>query len=209
MLVVFQRTPTASPRKSVLRKQAVGKVVTVNLVFELFASVGILAAFLGIDNCLSVGAVLYVGVVKRVDVNGFAQTVLRQFFRTCYSSVVEARRVVVIHRCHVIGIVVVNQLHALNGVVGIIQFAEYLNQIVGYVLMANHLASHYPSVGCVVQQLQITQLGAWQCAVGFVRLSVYACKELVVYGLLAEIMFKSVFLDFCHAYGLSGLPMLC
>lgn len=114
-----------------------------------------------------------------------------------------------IHRCHVVGIVVVNQLHALNGVVGIIQFAEYINQIVGYVLMANHLASHYPSVGCVVQQLQITQLGAWQCAVGFVRLSVYACKELVVYGLLAEIMFKSVFLDFCHAYGLSGLPMLC
>lgn len=176
MLVVFQRTPAASPRKSVLRKQAVGKVVAVNLVFELFASIGILAAFLGIDNCLSVGAVLYVGVVKRVDVNGFAQTVLRQFLRACYCSVVEARRVVMIHRCHVVGIVVVNQLHALNGVVGIIQFAEYLNQIVGYILMANHLASHYPSINCVVQQLQIAQLGARQCAVGFVRLSVYAGK---------------------------------
>lgn len=114
-----------------------------------------------------------------------------------------------IHRCHVVGIVVVNQLHALNGVVCIIQFAEYLNQIVGYVLMANHLASHYPSVNCVVQQLQIAQLGARQCAVGFVRLSVYACKELAVYGLLAEIMVESIFLDFCYAYGLSCLPMLC
>ena len=209
MLVVFQRTPATSPRKSVLCKQAVGKVVAINLVFELFASIGILAAFLGVDNCLSVRAVLYVGVVKRVDVNGFAQTVLRQFFRTCYSSVVEARRVVMIHRCHVVGIVVVNQLHALNGVVGIIQFAEYLDQIIGYVLMANHLASHYPSVGCVVQQLQIAQLGAWQCAVGFVRFAVYSGKELAVYGLLAEVMFKSVFLDFGYAYGLSGLPMLC
>lgn len=76
MLVVFQRTPVASPRKSVLCKQAVCKVVVVNLVFELFASVGILAAFLGVDNCLSVGAVLYVGVVKRVEVNGFAHTML-------------------------------------------------------------------------------------------------------------------------------------
>ena len=114
-----------------------------------------------------------------------------------------------IHRCHVVGIVVVNQLHALNGVVCIIQFAEYLNQIVGYVLMANHLASHYPSVSCVVQQLQIAQLGARQCAVGFVRLSVYACKELAVYGLLAEIMVESIFLDFCYVYGLSCLPMLC
>lgn len=114
-----------------------------------------------------------------------------------------------IHRCHVVGIVVVNQLHALNGVVCIIQFAEYLNQIVGYVLMANHLASHYPSVNCVVQQLQIAQLGARQCAVGFVRLSVYACKELAVYCLLAEVMFKSIFLDFCYIYGLSCLPMFC
>ena len=209
VLVVFQRTPAASPCKSVLCKQAVGKVVAINLVFQLFASIGILAAFLGVDNCLSVGAVLYVGVVKRVEVNGFSHTVLRQFLRACYCSVVEARRVVMIHRCHVVGVVVVNQLHALNGVVGIIQFAEYLNQIVGYVLMTNHLASHYPSVSCVVQQLQIAQLGAWQGAVGFVRLSVYACKELAVYCLLAEVMFKSVFLDFCHAYGLSGLPMLC
>lgn len=209
VLVVFQRTPAASPCKSVLRKQAVCKVFTVNLVFELFASIGILAAFLGVDNCLSVGAVLYVGVVKRVEVNGFSHTVLRQFLRACYCSVVEARRVVMIHRCHVVGVVVVNQLHALNGVVGIIQFAEYLNQIVGYVLMTNHLASHYPSVSCVVQQLQIAQLGAWQGAVGFVRLSVYACKELAVYGLLAEVMFKSIFLDFCYIYGLSCLQMFC
>lgn len=76
MLVVFQRTPATSPCKSVLRKQAVGKVVAINLVFELFASVGILAAFLWVDNCLSVGAMFYVGVVKRVDVNGFAHTML-------------------------------------------------------------------------------------------------------------------------------------
>ena len=192
-----------------LCKQAVGKVVAINLGFELFASIGILAAFLGVDNCLSVGEVLYVGVVKRVEVNGFSHTVLRQFLRACYCSVVEARRVVMIHRCHVVGVVVVNQLHALNGVVGIIQFAEYLNQIVGYVLMTNHLASHYPSVSCVVQQLQIAQLGAWQGAVGFVRLSVYACKELAVYGLLAEVMFKSIFLDFCYIYGLSCLQMFC
>lgn len=209
MLVVFQRTPATSPCKSVLRKQAVGKVVAINLVFELFASVGILAAFLWVDNCLSVGAVLYVGVVKRVEVNGFSHTVLRQFLRACYCSVVEARRVVMIHRCHVVGIVVVNQLHALNWVVCIIQFAEYLNQIVGYVLMTNHLASHYPSVCCVVQQLQIAQLGAWQGAVGFVRLSVYACKELAVYCLLAEIMVESIFLDFCYIYGLSCLQMFC
>lgn len=79
MLVVFQRTPAASPRKSMLYKQTVGKVVAVDLVFELLASVGIFAAFLRIDNSLSVVAVLYVGVVKRVYVNGFAHTVLRQF----------------------------------------------------------------------------------------------------------------------------------
>ena len=79
MLVVFQRTPAASPCKSMLRKQAVGKVVAVNLVFELFAPVGILASFLRIDNSLSVVAVLYVGVVKWVYVNGFAHTMLRQF----------------------------------------------------------------------------------------------------------------------------------
>ena len=76
MLVVFQRTPAASPCKSVLRKQAVGKVVAVNLVFELFASVGILASFLGVDNCLSVGAVLYVGVVEWIYVYCFAHAVL-------------------------------------------------------------------------------------------------------------------------------------
>ena len=79
MLVVFQRTPAASPCKSVLCKKPVGKVVAVNLVFELLASVGILAAFLRIDNCLSVGAFFYVWVVKRIDVNGFAHTMLRQF----------------------------------------------------------------------------------------------------------------------------------
>lgn len=75
--------------------------------------------------------------------------------------------------------------------------------------MTNHLASHYPSVSSVVQQLQITQFGTWQCTVGFVRFAVYSGKELAVYGLLAEVMFKSVFLDFGYAYGLSGLPMLC
>ena len=79
MLVVFQRTPAASPRKSMLCKQAVGKVVAVDLVFELLASVGILAAFLRIDKCLSVGTFFYVWVVKRIDVHGFAHTMLRQF----------------------------------------------------------------------------------------------------------------------------------
>ena len=45
-------------------------------------------------------------------------------FRPGYESEVEARRVVGVHRCLVVGVVVVNEHHALYGVAGFEEVAE-------------------------------------------------------------------------------------
>ena len=108
MLIILQRTIVAAPSEAVLLEETVCKVVTVNLVFECLGAVSILSALFGADLIRAVLAALYVGIVERIDVNGFAETVVGKLLRSCYGAVVEASGVVMLHRPYVVSSVIVD-----------------------------------------------------------------------------------------------------
>ena len=91
-----------------LLEETVCKVVTVNLVFECLGAVSILSALFGADLIRAVLAALYVGIVERIDVNGFAETVVGKLLRSCYGAIIEARGVVMLHRPYVVSFIIVD-----------------------------------------------------------------------------------------------------
>ena len=76
-------------------------------------------------------------IVERIDVDGHAGTMLRQSPHPRGKTEVEGRGVVGSHGGLIVGIVFVYQDHALDGVLGSMQFTEYGQQIIGYVLVAD------------------------------------------------------------------------
>lgn len=128
-------------------------------------------------------------------------------FRPGYESEVEARRVVGVHRCLVVGVVVVNEHHALYGVAGFEEVAENVGKVVADVLVAHNFTQLYFSVGVVVQHFKVAQLRAWNGAVFLERLPVDALEDGVAYGFACEAAVDAVFLYAFFRYALSCLPV--
>jgi 3-oxoacyl-[acyl-carrier-protein] synthase III len=74
----------------------------------------------------------------------------------------------------VVGTEVVDQLHAFNRVALSVEFAEYLDQVVGDSFVAYHLAYADVAVAVVVGQEEVAQIGPWDSAIGGVGQSTHA-----------------------------------
>ena len=84
MLVVLHATPAATPAETVRFERLFAKVVVIDFVGELFASVHIVSGR-GRTDARSFDT----GVLQRVDVDGHAEGMLRESPRTSYGAIVE------------------------------------------------------------------------------------------------------------------------
>ena len=60
----------------------------------------------------------------------------------------------------IIGIIVVNELHARDGIAGLIQLSEDVDEILGNGFVAHHLSLMNLSINIIVEHLQIAQVSA-------------------------------------------------
>lgn len=123
MLIVFARPPVASPFEACFKKQADTEVVADYFVWEVLRAV---AVFLGVGRlnvACAVGADFIIGIVKRIDIYRQSLGMLREFFAATDFSVAEAGGVVGTHLLLIVGIINVWQHHALDRVLGFVEFA--------------------------------------------------------------------------------------
>ena len=73
VLVVLEATPVAAPFEAMLNKQAITKVAFLYLIAELFLAIYVWPASSGLYHRGTVFALLDIGIVQRVDVDGQSQ----------------------------------------------------------------------------------------------------------------------------------------
>ena len=139
MLVILGVLPVASPRESVLLEEADAQVTPLNLVGKRLRPIGIRLRVFGRHQRAS-SPLADVRIVKRIDVDGHAPAMTREASGTGDKTEVEGGRVVVHHRSLIVGIVLIHQNHALNGIARLVELAEDVEQVVSNVLVADELA---------------------------------------------------------------------
>ena len=105
MLIVLAGAPVAAPPEAGLGEEAVAEVAAGDLVGEGLRAVAVYYGGGGLHVAGAVRAVLVVGIVERVDVDGQSAGMLRQRLTAGDGAVAEGRRVVVAHLRLVIGTV--------------------------------------------------------------------------------------------------------
>ena len=140
-----------------LEEQAISQVIAVDLVGELTRTVGETCSRGGLDDSTTL-ACLDTRVLQRIQVDGQAARMLREFLRSSYRSEAETRRIVRSHRALVIGAEVINQPHAGYRIFSLEQPLEDVNQVIGNSGVTDHFALAHMSVEIVVQQAQIAQV---------------------------------------------------
>ena len=111
---------------------------------------------------------------------------LREFFLIGDGTVAETGRVVVGHGLLVVGIEVVDEQHAFDGVALLVEFAEDVHQVFGNGFVAHHLSRPCLSVFPNMHQAQVAQVFAWDGAVLGVGLSLHALENMVGDGFCPE-----------------------
>ena len=153
MLVVLYATPAATPAETVRFERLFAKVVVIDFMRKLFASVHIIGGC-GRTDTRSFDT----GVLQWIDVDSQAEGMLREPPRTGYGAVVEARTVVGLHGGLVGGVEVVHQSDAVDGISLCEQGPKDAKQIMGNSLVANHLALLDTAFKIVMVECEITEL---------------------------------------------------
>lgn len=153
MLVVLQATPTATPTETIRFERLFAKVVVINFVGELFASVHIVSSR-GRTDARSFDT----GILQWVDVDGHTEGMLREPPRTGYGAVVETRTVVGLHGGFVGGVEVVHQPDTIDGISLCKQGPEDAEQVMGDGLVAHHLALLDVTIEVVMIKGEVTEL---------------------------------------------------
>jgi len=135
MLVVFHATPTATPAETIRFERLFAKVVVINFVGELLATVNVVSSR-GRTDTRSFDT----GVLQWIDVDSHAKGMLREPPRTGYGAVVETRTVVGLHGGFVGSVEVVHQSDTIDGISLCKQGPEDAEQVVGDGFVAHHLA---------------------------------------------------------------------
>ena len=165
VLIIFLGAPIAAPRKAVRLEETIAEITLSNLIGMILAAVGILLACCRLDESGTVAALADAGVIEWVDVDGHAHGVLGQALTARNGAEAEARGVVGRHRLLVVSIIVIDQLHALDGIAGLIELLEDVDEIVGDALVAHQLASVFTALGIVVHDGEMTQVGTGDGAI--------------------------------------------
>lgn len=153
MLVVLHATPAATPAETVRFERLFAKVVVIDFVGKLFASVNVVGGRGRTD-----ARAFDTGVLQWVDVDGHTEGMLRESPRTGYGAVVEARTVVGLHRDFVGGVEVVHQSDTIDGISLCKQGPEDAEQVVGDGLVAHHLALLDATIEVVMIKGEVTEL---------------------------------------------------
>lgn len=153
MLVVLHATPTATPAETIRFERLFAKVIVINFVGELFATVNVVGGCGRTDT-----RAFDTGILQWVDVDGHTEGMLREPPRTGYGAVVEARAVVGLHGGFVGGVEVVHQPDAVDGISLCKQGPEDAEQVVGDGLVAHHLALLDATIEVVMIKGEVTEL---------------------------------------------------
>ena len=115
MLIILAFWPRATPVEAFFAEEFVGEVVQVDFVRELrrVAVEGVWFAVWRHHHLFAV-VVRDVRIVQRVDVYRKSVTMPRKVSRAGYEAEVERRSVVVCHRCVVVGVVIVHEVHLFD-----------------------------------------------------------------------------------------------
>ena len=118
-------------------------------------------------------------IIEGVDVDGQSLCVFRQLVAAADSAETETRGIVSPHRLLVVGIVVVDETHALNGIVGMVELAENINQVLCDGFVTHQLTLLHLSTGIVVEHAQIAQVTTRNATSHGKRAALHAKKHCV------------------------------
>lgn len=153
MLVILQATPAATPTETIRFERLFAKVVVVDFVGELLATVNV------VGGCGRTDARAFdTGILQWIDVDSHAKGMLREPPRTGYGAVVETRTVVGLHGGLVGGVEVVHQPDTIDGISLCKQGPEDAEQVVGDGLVAHHLALLDATIEIVMIKGEVTEL---------------------------------------------------
>lgn len=153
MLVVLHATPAATPTETVRFERLFAKVVVIDFVGELFATVNVVSSR-GRTDTRSFDT----GVLQWVDVDSHAKGMLRELPSASYGAVVETGAVVGLHGSLVGSVEVVHQTDAVDGIDFHKQCLEDTQQVMGDGLVAHHLALLDVTVEIVMIKGKVTEL---------------------------------------------------
>ena len=171
-------------------EEAVAEVGAVDFIRERARAVAIWGGGGGLYLHAAAGITAVVGIVEGVDVDGQSQCVLRYSGRGGYGAVAEAGGVVGPHAALVVGIVVVDELHAPDGIAVVVELTENGEQVGGDGLVADELAPEDAPLAVVVEHAEVAQVGGPDVRVGTVRPSADAPQQVVADGLCPEALGK-------------------
>ena len=173
VLVVFLRAPGTTPAEAVLEEEAVAEVAFLYLVAIALAAVGIGFACGGFYYLTASFVVTDVGVVEGIDVDGETTCVVGQLLSARDGAITETAGVVGAHLALVVGIVVVGQTDALDGVVGLVELTEDGQQLGGYQTVTDEFALMGLIVVVPMEHPQVAQVAALDIGIGHVGLSLH------------------------------------
>lgn len=161
-----------------LSKQLVAQVLPIYLVRDVFSGVVIVGprGSRSRFNMLLSRTHVYIRIIKRIDIHRHASTMLRHGVSTRDITEIEARRVVCLHHTLIVSIEIVGQTDAFYTIVGSIEFAEDVQQVLSYSTVTYHLAHHLAIITIPVGQTQVTQFEPGYGTILLVRLSLHTIE---------------------------------
>ena len=180
MLIILSVFPVAAPAKALREEKAAAEVVAAYHIGMLAGTVRVGCASLWVDDAAAV-FVVDIRIVERVDIHRHTVGVAREHRLAWHLAVVESRAVIGGHAAAVIAVVIVDQLHPLNGIAGLEELAQDVEHIVGNALVEHHLANEGAAVRGAVEAAQIAQFAPLHRTPRLVTLALHTCKYIVGY----------------------------
>jgi len=188
VLIVFQRPPVATPRETMLSKEAIGQVVVCDFIFEGACTIDVGSCRSGLDEERAVLAPLYAWVLQRVQVDGQSTGMHGEMFRTVHDAVAEARGVISLHGALVVGIEVIDGTYLGDRVALSVELTENVEQVFGDGLVANDDAMTRIALEIDMKYADHTQVGAADGAFLRKGFALHVLKECIGDGIDAEIL---------------------
>lgn len=181
VLIIFYRLPCPTPLEPTTGEQFPHEVAPFYLIRKRATTVGILGRHGRLHRQLARPRSPNAWVVERVDVNGHAPGVGRQLLAATHHTITKTARIVGAHRRLVAGAEIVDKANAGYGIAMLVELLENLQHVVGYSLVANHLAMTYMALQVDMQQLQMAQVLPAHGASRGIALALHPGKDRVGY----------------------------
>ena len=115
MLVVFDAFVVAAPLKAVVEEEAAAEIIALDFIGEWAIAVYIIYSR-GRGYICAVGIDLDIWVVERIYIYSHTSAMSREARAIGCVAIVKGRRIIVVHRCLIISIILIYKHHTLNRV---------------------------------------------------------------------------------------------